>query len=189
MADALELFLSRRTIPANRLGTPGPDLDQIKTLIAAAVRVPDHGKLKPWRFIVFMGEARIAAGERLFDLWRGRNLQADDKLLELVRERLTASPVVIGVISRTEIHPKIPIWEQELSAGAATMNLVNAAHAMGFAAQWLTDWYSFDREALDILGIGSEEKVAGFIHIGTPMEPPSDRPRPSFDEVATIWGK
>ena len=187
MPDALKLLLTRRTIPANRLGEPGPNDEQVRSLIAAASRVPDHGKLAPWRFILYAGADRLAAGNQLFDLWKSRNPQADEKLLALVHERLVASPVVIAVVCHTTIHPKIPEWEQVLSAAASTMNLMLAAHAMGFAAQWLTDWYSYDQEALDLLGDREGEKVVGFIHVGTPMEPPSDRPRPSFEEVVTVW--
>jgi nitroreductase len=101
------------------------------------------------------------------------------------RERLARAPLVIAVVSRAAPHVKIPEWEQVLSAGAAAMNLVTAAHALGFGATWITEWYAYDRAALDALGLGPSEKIAGFVHVGRPKQPPEDRPRPPLSEIVT----
>lgn len=187
MPEAFDLLLSRRSIPANCLGGPGPEPEQLRRLLTAAARVPDHGKLVPWRFIVYRGDQAARAGERLAAIWQRRDPAADAARLELERTRLSRAPVVVGVVSRAGDHPKIPEWEQVLSAGAVCMNLLNAAHAAGFAAQWLTEWYAFDPEAAPMLGLGEGERFAGFIHIGTALEPPFERPRPDLDKIITTW--
>ncbi len=187
MNDALTLLLKRRSIPAKNLGEPGPTAETLHTLLTAAARVPDHGKLVPWRFILFQGEHRARAGMRLAALWQEREPDAGADRLDLERTRFSRTPVVVGVVSRAAEHPKIPQWEQVLSAGAVCMNLLTAAHAAGFSAQWLTEWYAFDEEAGRVLGLETGEKFAGFIHIGTAMEPPFERPRPDLDMITTEW--
>ncbi|KQT82849.1 NAD(P)H nitroreductase [Aurantimonas sp. Leaf443] len=160
----------------------GPILDAILTV---AARVPDHGKLAPWRFVLYRGAAAAAIGEALAALVAARDPAASETRLRVERERFTRAPLVVGVVSTAAEHVKIPVWEQVLSAGAATMNLVNAAHAHGFAANWVTEWVAYDEEAKAILGISPQEKVAGFVHIGTPGEPPSERPRPDLSRIVT----
>ncbi len=187
MPDALSLLTTRRTIPAAALGEPGPDADQIRTLLQIAVRVPDHGKLKPWRFIAFTGDARLKVGEALLALRLEEKPDLDEGQREKERTRFSRAPLVIAVISRTQEHFKVPEWEQLMSAGAACMNLLLGAHAMGYAAQWLTEWCAFDPKAKAIFGVTEEENVVGFIHIGTPMEEPVDRPRPDIETVLTWW--
>ena len=187
MPDALSLLTSRRTIPAIALGVPGPDAGQLDTLLSIAVRVPDHGKLKPWRFIVFEGAAREAAGEKLLALKLAEDPGLDDARKEQERTRLSRAPLVIAVVSTAAPHFKIPEWEQQMSAAAACMNLVLGAHAMGFAAQWLTEWYAYDEKAKALFGIEEGERVVGFVHIGTPQEEPVDRPRPDVETVMTRW--
>jgi len=187
MSEALSLLLKRRSIPAKSLGEPGPDQQTLRTLLTAATRVPDHGKLAPWRFILFEGEARAAAGKRLEDLWAGREPEAGADRLEMERTRFSRTPVVVGVVSRAKAHAKIPEWEQVLSAGAVCMTLLTAAHAAGFSAQWLSEWYAYDEAAGRILGLEDGERFAGFIHIGTALEPPFERPRPNLDDIITPW--
>ena len=147
--------------------------------------MPDHGKLAPWRFIVFEGEARRAAGETIAAAFRAKYPDAKPEHIAAERERLTRAPLVIAVVSRAAPHVKIPEWEQVLSAGAAAMNLVTAAHALGYGANWITEWYAYDRAVLDALGLEPHERIAGFIHIGRPPGPPEDRPRPPLAEIAT----
>jgi nitroreductase len=185
MPDALELLKTRRSIKAVELAGPGPSAAEIDTLLTVASRVPDHGKLAPWRFIVFEGEARRAAGEAIASAFRAKYPDAKPEHIAAERERLTRAPLVIAVVSRAAPHVKIPEWEQVLSAGAAAMNLVTAAHALGYAANWITEWYAYDRAVLDALGLKPHERIAGFIHIGRPPGPPEDRPRPPLAEIAT----
>ncbi len=185
MPDALDLLKTRRSFKAVALSPPGPSPAEIDTLITVASRVPDHGKLVPWRFIVFEGDARRAAGEAIASAFRAKYPDAKPEQVEAERERLTRAPLVIAVVSRAAPHAKIPEWEQVLSSGAAAMNLVTAAHALGYGANWITEWYAYDRAVLDALGLAPHERIAGFIHIGRPPGPPEDRPRPPLAEIAT----
>ncbi|MDR3376237.1 MAG: nitroreductase [Ancalomicrobiaceae bacterium] len=188
MPDALTLLESRRTVSSISLGAPGPSDEQIETLIRIASRVPDHGKLTPWRFILYSGAARARAGEGLAAILASRDPATSPDRLEQERQRFTRVPLTIGVVSRAKPHFKIPEWEQVLSAGAATMNLVLAAHALGFSAQWLTEWVAYDAEAGAFLGLNEGERFAGLVVVGTPNVPPVDRPRPSFTDTVTVWG-
>jgi nitroreductase len=187
MPDALTLLETRRTISTVSLRAPGPSDSEIETLIRVAARVPDHGKLAPWRFVLYRGPGMAALGERLAAIFVKRNPSADAARIELERTRFSRAPLVIGVISRAAPHVKIPEWEQVLSAGAATMNLLLAVHALGYAGQWLTDWCAYDAEAAAVLGLKEGERFAGFVSIGTPDVPPVDRPRPAFADIVTEW--
>jgi nitroreductase len=185
MPDALELLKTRRSIKPIELGGPGPSAAEIETLLTVASRVPDHGKLTPWRFIIFEGESRLAAGDAIVAAFRKKYPEAKPEQAEAERNRLARAPLVIAVVSRAGPHVKIPEWEQVLSAGAAAMNLVLATHAMGYAASWITEWYAYDRAVLDALGLKENERIAGFVHIGRPSDKPEDRPRPPLDQIAT----
>ncbi len=185
MTDTIELLKTRRSVPPLALEGPGPDAAQIETLLRLGARVPDHGKLAPWRFIVFEGAARDRAGEIIAGVFATDNPGADADRLAQERKRLSLAPLVVGVVSRAASHVKIPDWEQVLSAGAACMNLVVAANAMGFAASWLTQWYAYDRRVLEALGLLSHEKMAGFIHIGRARAPIEDRTRPEMSAIVT----
>jgi nitroreductase len=187
MPDALELLKTRRSFKAVELSGPGPSAAEVDTLLTVASRVPDHGKLIPWRFIVFEGEARRAAGAAIVAAFAKKYPDAKPEQAEAERERLTRAPLVIAVVSRAAPHVKIPEWEQVLSAGAAAMNLVLAAHALGYGASWITEWYAYDRAVLDVLGLKPHERIAGFVHIGRPPGVPEDRPRPPLSEVATRY--
>ena len=185
MSDALKLLTTRRSFKAVELTAPAPSAAELDTLLTIASRVPDHGKLTPWRFIVFDGDARKAAGDAIATAFSAKYPDAKPEHVAAERERLMRAPLVVAVVSRAAPHVKIPEWEQVLSAGAATMNLVLAAHALGYGANWITEWYAYDRNVLDALGLVPHERIAGFIHIGTPPGPPEDRPRPPLDEIAT----
>src|SRR5664280_3509907 len=185
MPDALQLLKTRRSVKPMELTGPGPSKPEIDTLLAVASRVPDHGKLTPWRFIVFEGDARARAGEVIAKVFAQKNPQATSAEIDVEKRRLTDAPLVIGVVSFTKPHPKVPPWEQELSAGASAMNIVTAATALGYGACWLTGWFAFDRDALDALGLKPDEKLAGFIHIGTPSKSSEDRPRPALTDIVT----
>lgn len=187
MNETIEFLLRRRSIPAVDLVEPGPDDAQIETLLTIAARVPDHGKLTPWRFILFRGEARAEAGQALAALLRASRPDADDKQVAFETNRFTRSPLVVAVVSRAAPHVKICEWEQVLSAGAAAMNLVVAAQAMGFGAQWITEWVAYDEAARAILGLEPHERLAGLVHIGSPDIPPFERPRPALADIVTDW--
>src|SRR5947209_18656561 len=185
MPDALQLLSTRRSIKPVELAPPAPSAAEIDTLLTIASRVPDHGKLVPWRFIIFEGDARIAAGSAIAEAFRRKYADATPAQIESERRRLARAPLVIAVVSRAGSHVKIPEWEQVLSAGAAAMSLVLAAHALGYAASWITEWYAYDRGVLDAFGLGANERIAGFVHIGRPRAPTTDRPRPALAEIAT----
>jgi len=185
MPDALQLLQTRRSVKPMELTGPGPTTPEIDTLLAIASRVPDHGKLAPWRFIVFEGDARIAAGETIASAFAADHSDATPDQIEFERKRLGRAPLVIAVVSRAAPHVKIPEWEQQLSAGASAMSLVLAAHAMGYAASWITEWYAYDRRVLEKLGVSPQERVAGFVHIGRAAKPPEDRERPLLDAIVT----
>jgi nitroreductase len=188
MPEALDLLKTRRSVKPIELIGPGPAPAELDTLLTVASRVPDHGKLTPWRFIVFTGDARLKAGETIAAVFKTNNPQATQDQIAFERNRLARAPLVVAVVSRAAPHVKIPEWEQVLSAGAAAMNLVTAAHALGYAATWITEWYAYDRAVLDALGVGAAEKIAGFVHIGRPAKPPEDRPRPPLAEIVTKFG-
>jgi nitroreductase len=187
MPDALHLLKTRRSVKPMELGGPPPTREDIDTLLAIASRVPDHGKLAPWRFIVFSGEARLAAGEKIAAVFAGDRPDATAEQLAFERSRLARAPLVIAVVSRAAAHAKIPEWEQELSAGASAMSLVIAAHAMGFAASWITEWYAYDRRVLDALGLAANERIAAFVHVGRPAKPPEERERPKLGDVVSYY--
>ncbi len=185
MPDAIELLKTRRSVKPREMTGPGPSPAELETILTIGARVPDHGKLAPWRFIVFEGDARQRAGEVIARVFARKNPGASASDIEAERKRLTDAPLVIGLVSFTKPHPKVPAFEQELSAGASAMNIVTAATALGYGACWLTQWFSFDRDVLDGLGLKPDEKLAGLIHIGTPTKPSEDRPRPVLSEIVT----
>lgn len=188
MPDALELLKTRRSVKPIEMTGPGPSASEIETLLTVASRVPDHGKLAPWRFIVFSGDAREAAGDKIAAVFRDTRPDATPEQIEFERRRLARAPLVVAVVSRAAPHAKIPEWEQQLSAGAACMNLLTAAHAMGYVASWLTEWFAFDRAAMSALGLGEQERIAGFVYVGKAAKPPEDRDRPKLDTIVTYYG-
>jgi nitroreductase len=183
--DAIELLKIRRSVKPREMSGPGPSPAELETILTVGARVPDHGKLAPWRFIIFEGDARARAGEIIANVFASKNPQAPAADVELEKRRLMDAPLVIAVVSFTRPHPKVPEWEQQLSAGASAMNIVTAATALGYGANWLTGWFAFDRDVLDGLGLKADERIAGFIHIGTPSKPNEDRPRPALSDIVT----
>jgi nitroreductase len=183
--DTIEFLKTRRSVKPREMSGPGPSPAELETILTVGARVPDHGKLAPWRFIVFEGDARARAGEVIANVFASKNPQAPAGDVELEKRRLMDAPMVIAVVSFTKAHPKVPEWEQRLSAGASAMNIVSAATALGYGANWLTGWFAYDRDVLDRLGLKADEKIAGFIHIGTPTKPNEDRPRPPLSDIVT----
>jgi nitroreductase len=167
---------ARRSAPAQALTAPGPSPAEIERILTLGARTPDHGKLFPWRFVVMGPRSRAALAEALLP---HAARQPDPGKARKVLSKLTAPPLTVLVIS-APVEGAKPVWEQQLSAGAVCMNLEHAANAFGYSASWITDWYSYDPQALELLGVTTGEQVAGFIHIGTLAEPPLERPRPDL---------
>ena len=187
MSEVLDFLLKRRSVVVRNLTEPGPSDAQLSTMLQAAIRVPDHGKLGPWRFIMIRGDNREAFGKILGEAFRKANDDAFDELVEVEEERFLRAPVVIAVTSRVIRDHKIPEWEQILSSGAACQNLLHAAHASGFSAQWITEWPAYDDTVHAALGLAENERVAGFVYIGTAKEAPTERTRPEPDAVVSEW--
>lgn len=183
----MKLLLERRSVVANKLGPPGPGKDQLREILTAAARVPDHKKLVPWRFILFQGDARAAFGEVLAAACRSAEPGISGVRLQTEAARLLRAPVVVAVISKTVANASVPEWEQILSAGAACQNLLIAANALGFSSQWITEWYAYDANVRSALALESGERVAGFVYIGTAQEPPIERERPDIDRITSSW--
>lgn len=188
MSETLQFLRTRRSVKVAQLAEPGPVAAELDTILTCAARVPDHKRVVPWRFIVFEGEARARFGEVL-----ARVLQEEDKdapspvRLETERGRFLRAPLVVAVVSRVKEVPGAPEWEQVLSCGAATYNLCLAANAMGYGTCWITEWYAFSKGVATALGLGANERIAGFVYVGTPKERQDDRERPVLSEIVSRW--
>ena len=185
-SDMLSLLRTRRSGRPRDLVEPGPDADQLRQMLEIAIRVPDHGKLSPWRFVIVPGERRPAFQELLVNAYRQGNEQPGRLEIEAVERFARQAPALVVALSRPVQGTRIPEWEQLLSCGAACMNLLTAAHAMGFAGGWVTGWPTYSPQVLEAFG-RPEERIAGFIFIGTPALPLEERPRPLFEGVVSEW--
>jgi nitroreductase len=183
--QALDLLLSRRSGSAKAMTGPGPNAEELRTILKAGARVPDHGKLFPWRFIVFEGESRERMGALLVEALRQTEPDASSERVAQERHRFLRAPVVVGVISRVREAIAIPEWEQMLSAGAVCQNMLLAAHAMGYVASWITEWYAFHPHVREGIGLKSGERIAGFLYFGKPAVPLEERVRPDLDKLIT----
>ena len=181
--DAMDLLLTRRSGSAKAMKAPGPSKSQIDEILRAGARAPDHGKLFPWRFIVFEGKGRERFGEILAGVMESEGERT--KQVEEERGRLLRAPLVIGVISSAREQHKVPVWEQELSAGAVCQNILIAATALGFVGSWLTEWYAYHPAVKEKMGLKPGERVAGFIYIGTARDELEERPRPEMDKIVS----
>ena len=180
----IDFMLKRNSAPIPELREPAPGDDEIATMIRIATRVPDHGRLAPWRFVLYRGKAREEIGEKLAELAEKREGPLTEARRNQELTRFSRAPLVIGVISSPKENPKIPQWEMFLSGGAAAMSLVLAASALGYGTNWITNWYSDVEEGRRILGLAPHERVVGFVHIGSYEGPAPERPRP---DVAAIY--
>jgi len=187
LSSPLRLLQTRRSAVAKILGEPGPTGGQVTQLLEMAVRVPDHGKKSPWRFVIFAGAAREKIGDVLAGRWQQLHPEHGKETIDQQRKRFLRAPVVIGVVSSITDTRKIPAVEQELSAGALCQNLLLGATALGFGCQWITGWFAYDREVLGKIGLETHENIAGFIYIGTASEELTDRPRPDHKSLTTHW--
>jgi nitroreductase len=181
--ETLAFLARRRSASALTLVAPAPSDGEIATLLTLAARVPDHGKLAPWRFVMLRGDAKAAFVGGLERIAAGK---PDEARLVAKLGKLRTPPLCLAVVSR-HVEGDIPEWEQRLSAGAVCMLLVTAAQAMGYGANWITDWYAYDGDAMALLGLSAGEKVAGFVHVGTPGEAPLERVRPDVGAITSVW--
>jgi nitroreductase len=182
-------FLStRRSVKPDRLVAPGPNSEQLETILKVASRVPDHKKLAPWRFIVLEGEARTRLGEVIAEACVAAEKEPPSHVrLETERGRLARAPLVIAVVSRVVPHRSAPEWEQILSAGAACFNLCLAANALGFGTSWITEWIAYNKAVGAALSLAENERIAGFIYVGTATERSEERERPDLSDIVTRW--
>ncbi len=186
-SPALHALDARRSLPARQLGEPGPDPQTLLRMLASAVRVPDHGKLVPFRFLRIAGDARHSLGEYLVQRSRERDPNVSAAQLEKDRLRFSHAPLVITVVAQPRPNPKVPEEEQLMTAGCVCFALLQAAQALGFGAQWLTAWMAFDPAVRAHLGLAEEERIAGFIHIGTPRTEAPERERPDPAALLQDW--
>ncbi|MBE7185091.1 MAG: nitroreductase [Methylobacterium mesophilicum] len=186
-ADGLDLLMTRTSPPIHELREPAPSDAEIDRIVSAAIRVPDHGRLAPWRFILFRGDARVTIGEKLAALAEAREGPLSEGRRNQELSRFSRAPLVIGIVSCTKDSPKIPEWEMFLSGGAAAMNLLNAVHALGYKGNWITNWYSDIPESREIFGLAPHERIVGFVHIGSHEGAVPERPRPAVDDVLSEW--
>jgi nitroreductase len=184
----IDYLSTRRSMPAFQMREPGPSKAEIAQILTLASRVPDHGKLAPWRFIVYRGAERERISLELSKIARADKPDLSEEMIKVEETRLTRAPVVVAVVSRAAPHVKIPQWEQLMSAGAVCLNTLMAANAHGYVSNWLTEWMAYDERAYPILGVKPDEKIAGFIHIGTTDFPVTERPRPELADIVTWVG-
>jgi nitroreductase len=184
----LDLLAARRSVKPQLLGLPGPSTAELDRILTIAARVPDHKKLAPWRFVVFEGEARTRFGEVIAAACAAEEKEPPSPVrLETERTRFLRAPLVVAVISRIKPSAGAPEWEQVLSAGAACFNLCLAANAMGYGTCWITEWLAYSPRIADALGLAANEKVAGFVYVGTAKEKPEDRERPALADIVSRW--
>lgn len=189
MENPIIAFLSeRRSVKPDRLTAPGPSPAELTTMLTIASRVPDHKKLAPWRFIVIEGEARAQLGEVVAQACIAAEKEPPSHVrLETERSRLLRAPLVIAVVSRVTAHRSAPEWEQILSAGAACFNLCLAANALGYGTSWITEWIAYNQAVGAALGLGDNERIAGFVYVGTPTERSEERERPALADIVSHW--
>lgn len=186
LEEGLEYILKRRSVPAHKLVLPAPDKGQLEVILQAGARVPDHKKMCPWYFLVFEGGQCVKVAGKISALYSAENPHYKAEHLEIESRRFTRAPLVIGVVSRIR-EGRAPMWEQVLSCGAVCMNVVLAANMSGFGANWITEWYSYNSEFKDYLGLDVQDHIAGFIHIGSVEAESEERERPNMEDIVTYW--
>ena len=184
----ISLLASRRSVKPDRLLAPGPSPEQLDLMLRIAARVPDHKKLVPWRFIVLEGDARARLGEVIAEACIAEEKERpSDIRLAMERGRLMRAPLVIAVVSRVTPHRSAPEWEQVLSAGAACFCLCLAANALGYGTSWITEWIAYSARVKAALHLAENERIAGFVYVGTPAERPEERERPVLADIVSRW--
>ena len=186
-SSILALLNTRKSASVKAMGEPGPTPEQLRQILTAAVRVPDHGKLTPWRFILFEGDARAQFGAAMQARWRVLHPEHGEDALAMARGLFLRAPMVVAVVSTAKPHPKIPEWEQLMSSAAVCQTMLLAATALGVGCQWNTDWIAYDPGMAKAMGLAPHEKITGFIYLGTAMSAYEDRPRPDPMSLVTRW--
>ncbi len=186
-SSILAFLRSRKSASAKAMTGPGPKREELSEILEIAVRVPDHGKLAPWRFVVFEGQARAKVGEAFAAAWHKKHPDHGAEMLDFQRGLFMRAPLIVTVVSTAKSHAKIPVWEQQMSTGALCFNLELAAIAKGFDVQWQSDWIAYDEAAKSAMGVAPEENIAGIIYIGKSSAPLEDRPRPDAAAITTYW--
>lgn len=186
-AAAVDLLRLRRSTPADFMTGPGPDSETLEAILTIAARAPDHRRVVPFRFIVFEGDARARFGDVLKNAFLSNEPDADDKRAEYEKNRFLRAPVVVAVVSSVDRNHRTPEWEQVLSTGAVCQNMLLAASAHGFAAQWITEWYAYDEKVTSALGLSAQERIAGFVYIGKAKENPKERARPDLKAITSRY--
>jgi len=182
----LSLLKTRRSGKPREMVAPGPSADQLLEIIEIASRTPDHGKLFPWRFVIVPDDARDALAAKLGAILMAEKADCGPRDVEAAEQFARQAPALVVVLSAPVAEHKIPVWEQELSAGAVAMNLLHAAHAMGFVGGWITGWAAYSEAVRDLFGKAGE-RIAGFMFIGSPVRPLEERPRPALSEIVQFW--
>ncbi len=185
--EILTYFKTRRSTPKQFLREPAPSKKELAEILTIASRVPDHGKLSPWRFIIYQGEAREKVGENLANILKEREPNIDKERLKAEKEQFLPAPITIAVIFSPKESKKIPIQEQLLSAGATALNILHAANILGYGAHWVSRWFAYDEQASKMLGANEGERFIAFIHIGTAEKKVEDRPRPKLEQIISYW--
>ncbi|WIA55586.1 nitroreductase [Sphingobium sp. WTD-1] len=188
LSSPLTLLQTRRSGKPRDLIAPGPDDAQLRQILEVALRTPDHGKLAPWRFVIVPQDKREKLAALLETAYRAEKPEAGRLEIEAMHQFAHQAPTLVVALSKPVAGSKIPVWEQELSAGAAIMNLLHATHALGFAGGWLTGWPSFNDDVRDAFG-SADERLAGFVFIGTPSRALEERPRPDYDDIVSTWDR
>ena len=185
MSTSDNFFLKRRSVMAKKMSSDPIIENDLNKIIQAGIRVPDHGALNPWKIIVIKGpKLKVVDEEIILSEYKKENPNASDQNLDLESKRFQRASVVLAVLSTPVDHPKIPKWEMGLSSGAVCMNLLSCAQSLGYAAQWLTEWYAYNDKMLKYLGGRINiDKISGFIYLGHKIETPQERRRPDFEKV------
>ena len=183
--SALALLQQRRSTPAKCMTGPGPNSEELDTILKIAARAPDHRRVTPFRFIVFEGEARTRFGEILRSVFVEDNPEASKGKADIEAERFMRAPTIVAVVSSVDPYHRTPEWEQILTAGAVCQNMLLGACASGYAAQWITEWYAFDQRVLDRIGLTENERIAGYVYIGSAADDPKERARPDMSAIVT----
>lgn len=186
LSSAATLLATRRSGKARDMVGPGPDAEQLRQILESAIRVPDHGKLAPWRFVVVSPDQRTSLADLLTSAYVSEKPDAGRLEIEAMAQFAHQAPVLVVALSAPVEGSKIPVWEQELSVGSACMNLLTAAHAHGYVANWLTGWPAYSDQIRDAFGNGNQ-RIAGFIFIGTATRNLEERPRPDYGSIVTHW--
>lgn len=187
--DTIDFLLTRRSTVAKMMDGPGPSDAELQKILESGMRVPDHGRLTPWRFIVIRGDAREKIGDVIAASFKKNKPDAIEEEIEIEQERLIRAPVVVAVLSRVHKGHKIPEWEQVLSAGAACQTMLIAAQSMGYAAQWLTEWYAYDADVKAAVGAEQGDEIAGYVFFGNQIAEGKERARPEYENIVSEWSE